>query len=103
MNVTDESRKAFEQAIANKPTAIDFDFTLDNKGEYCSSRMRLMWWAWQKSREVAVVKLPEDLTPEYEGDDFKNISDAAYCRGYNQAMREAELAIEAAGIKVVSK
>lgn len=78
-------------------------FRRTHPNRYDEDNIEDMYYMWKASRESLDVELPEDLTPEYEGDDFKNISDAAYCRGYNQAMREAELAIEAAGIKVVSK
>ena len=46
------------------------------------------------------IKFPEELTPEYEGDGYKSRYEEAYCKGYNQAIRDCEKQITSAGYKV---
>ena len=100
----DKMREEFERECHKLGYNDNFYFfRRGHPNHYDEDNINEMWHMWKASRESLDVELPEDLTPEYEGDDVKNRSEAAYCRGYNQAMREAELAIEAAGIKVVSK
>ena len=59
--------------------------------------------SWKASRESLVVALPGDVIPEYEGDAASSQAEAAYCKGYNQAITEAEELIKSAGIKVGQK
>lgn len=60
-----------------------------------------MYSAWKASREsMKAIKFPEELTPEYEGDGYKSRYEEAYCKGYNQALRDCEKQITSAGYKV---
>ena len=60
-----------------------------------------MYSAWKASRKsMKAIKFPEELTPEYEGDRHKSRYEEAYCKGYNQALRDCEKQITSAGYKV---
>lgn len=59
------------------------------------------WQAWKASREsMKAIKFPKELTPEYEGDFYKDKFEEAYCDGYNEALSLAEDAITLEGYKV---
>jgi len=59
--------------------------------DYCNTRTRDAWWAWQASREAVVVKLPSAIeSPPY----------ACFQSGWNDMRGEAVDAIEAQGLKV---
>ena len=76
------------------------DFHPDKSGPYLKD---MLLEAWQASRESLVVELPEEMTPDLDGDDYRNKVEAAYCEGYNKALSDVESNAESAGIKVVSK
>ena len=60
-----------------------------------------MYSVWKASREsMKAIKLPEELTPDYSGDDYRDKFDAAYCDGYNEALSLTEDAITLEGYKV---
>ena len=60
-----------------------------------------MYSAWKASREsMKAIKLPEELMPECEGYRYKSRYDAAYCIGYNEALRLVDDSITSAGYKV---
>lgn len=56
--------------------------------DYCNTRTRDAWWAWQDSREAVVVTLPRITGHEYDP-----LADADYREGCREA-------IEAHGLKV---
>ena len=86
----DKMREEFERWYATIP-------------QYGNSHKDELHKCWQASRESLVVELPEEMTPDLDGDDYRNKVEAAYCEGYNKALSDVENAIESAGIKVVSK
>ena len=78
---------------------------VDGDGNFTSRetkyKFRLWCLVWKASREsMKAIKLPEELMPEYEGDGYKSRYDAAYCNGYNEALRLVEDSITSAGYKV---
>lgn len=79
---------------------VECNLTTLINGDYYDIKAYYAWIGWKESRESLVVALPGDVTPEYEGDAASSRAEAAYCKGYNQAMTEAEELIESAGIKV---
>lgn len=96
---TEESRKQFEEYIANKKTLIEWNFHIDSDGEYTSSRCRLMWEIWQAAR-ANTVKLPKEAEYDLWGDEVTDTRQNAMADGYNEALKDAETAILAAGFEV---
>ena len=58
---------------------------------------------WNKSRQQMSVEFPPELELDLNGDMLKPSYKNAFVKGYNEALRDVENAIESAGIKVVSK
>ncbi|HEK1684087.1 TPA: hypothetical protein SMR42_000392 [Pseudomonas putida] len=97
---TNKMREQFESAwrarypehgeIALKRSGLD-------PQDYSNTRVKDAWWAWQASREAAVVKLPNRAAEAYreEFDDVEggSFNEAAY-------IRDVCKAIEAQGLKV---
>ena len=70
-------------------------------GRYNYTRTLNLWIGWKASRKsMKAIKFPDELVPEYEGDGYKSRYDAAYCNGYNEALRLVDDSITSAGYKV---
>ena len=101
----DKCREEFELWI-NRETGLflhrtNFPMTRNEDQQYYDHSTNLAWFSWQASREsMKAIKFPEELTPEYEGDGYKSRYEEAYCKGYNQALRDCEKQIISAGYKV---
>ena len=82
------------------------DFKINEEtGEYIIQDLNAMLAGfkigWKASREsMKAIKFPDELVPEYEGDGYKSRYDAAYCNGYNEALRLVDDSITSAGYKV---
>lgn len=62
--------------------------------DYCNTRVKDAWWAWQASREAVVVELPSPMdAPPY----------ASYEGGWNDMRDEAVDGIEEQGLKVKAR
>lgn len=62
--------------------------------DYCNTRVKDAWWAWQASREAVVVELPSPMdAPPY----------ASYEGGWNDMCDEAVDGIEEQGLKVKAR
>ena len=104
MNI-DKTREQFESywtARCNE-LCIECSLTMFSNGEYCNNSAHYAWAGWKASRESLTVEFPEEMEPDLDGDDYCNKVEAAYCKGYNQALSDIESNVESAGIKVVSK
>lgn len=65
----DKLREEFEQWASNDRSELDVWQRGHKAGEYKNPVVRLMWKAWQASRESIVVELPKAaLTSEFRGD-----------------------------------
>lgn len=94
---TNKMREQFESAwrarypehgeIALKRSGLDPE-------DYCNTRVKDAWWAWQASREAVVVELPSPMdAPPY----------ASYEGGWNDMRDEAVDGIEEQGLKVKAR
>ncbi|APO81634.1 hypothetical protein [Pseudomonas putida] len=63
--------------------------------DYCNTRVKDAWWAWQASREAVVVELPSEDTCRTSTSKEEAVQEA-----YNHALGECRAAIEAQGLKV---
>ena len=99
----DKCREEFELFWMARCCGLGIECVLTRliNGDYYDIKAYYAWIGWKESREsMKAIKLPEELTPDYSGDDYRDKFDAAYCDGYNEALSLAEDAITLAGYKV---
>ena len=100
----DKCREEFELFWINRCKELEIKCVLTRSaidGDYLYINANYAWIGWKASREnMKAIKFPEELTPEYEGDGYKSRYEEAYCRGYNQALRDCEKQITSALYKV---
>ena len=65
--------------------------------DYCNTRVKDAWWAWQASREAVVVQLPVRKVYESHADT------SSFKDGFNRCHTESRDLIEAQGLKVEVK
>lgn len=88
--MTDKMREEFETAVALEAKEPVLAVYLSRRDDtYSTSTLHFAWWAWQQSRKVLVVELPEHYQYDSPGEVIPVLKD---CRA----------AIEAAGLKVAS-
>ncbi|MCV9917786.1 hypothetical protein OIU19_03190 [Pseudomonas sp. BT-42-2] len=65
--------------------------------DYCNTRVKDAWWAWQASREAVMVELPPRISAH-------NTTEGGFVRPeaehYDEAIEDCRAAIEAQGLKV---
>lgn len=95
--MNDKMRDEFETAIAEEAgqslTAIQLSRMADS---YSTSALIYAWWAWQASRKVMVIELPE--MPKAQRTD----EEATFSAGGCDMLRKCKKSIEAAGLMVRS-
>ncbi|HDS1693806.1 TPA: hypothetical protein QEM72_004390 [Pseudomonas putida] len=62
--------------------------------DYCNTRVKDAWWAWQASREAVVVELPDSIV----GARRYQHAEAAFA--HKEGIDDCREAIEAQGLKV---
>ncbi|WP_332729239.1 hypothetical protein [Pseudomonas sp. ESBL2] len=100
---TNKMRAEFEAAWRARYPAHG-DIALKRSGldpeDYCNTRVKDAWWAWQASREAAAVELPPKISAH-------NTSEGGFVRPeaehYDEAIDDCRDAIEAQGLKVEVK
>lgn len=89
---TNKMRAEFEAAWRARYPAHG-DIALKRSGldpeDYCNTRVKDAWWAWQASREAVMVELPD-----------RDVEQCAYSLGFNSCLKQSRAAIEAQGLKV---
>lgn len=83
--MTEQTRKEFEEAVLNEYPNQNMGKFGD--GAYQSTTIEHCWWAWQQSRKVLLVELPEHYQYDSPGEVIPVLKD---CRA----------AIEAVGVSV---
>ena len=98
----DKCREEFEAEFSKVSNRLLNKYKTQNDNErYIDNFVEAVFIGWKLSREsLKTIKLPEELMPECEGDRYKSRYDAAYCIGYNEALRLVDDSITSAGYKV---
>lgn len=96
-NIENESRAQFEAAwrerypdhppLALKRSGLD-------PSDYCNTRTKDAWWAWQASRQALVISIPDHY--EFRCDTSWEEARQEY---YDRALDECRKAIESQGVK----
>lgn len=100
-------REQFEVSLckeSNCETSMHAALLLERRlgnGDYLNPKASIGWWAWNQSRSDLAVILPA-LRKDSDADDIAGVGLVIpmFDRGYDEALEEARVAIEAAGIKV---
>ena len=100
-----KSREEFEKYWIDRCSKKGIECVLARMidGEYYNISAFYAYEGWKASRDSLAVQFPEEMEPDLDGDDYCNKVEAAYCKGYNQALSDIESNVESAGIKVVIK
>ena len=77
----DKMREEFEAWACN------YNLKIADWGNYADRHVNNMWKAWQASRAVLCVELPDNLTGEY------------YAEGWNTCLEFVEGILEGAGVQ----
>ena len=99
----DKCREEFEIFWTARCCGLGIECVLTRliNGDYYDIKAYYAWIGWsERQKSMQAIKFPDELVPEYEGDVYKSNHDAAYCKGYNDALSLAEDAITSAGYKV---
>lgn len=99
----DKCREEFELFWMARCCGLGIECVLTRlvNGDYYDIKAYYAWIGWsERQKSMKAIKLPEELTPEYEGDGYKSRYKEAYCKGYNQALRDCEKQITSAGCEV---